>query len=118
MLFRSRFIGERGWLDIARDKMSASSNDLLREMQAPGKKIQLPLSKNHHENFFECVRTRAKPIADVELGHRTATVCNLGQIAMTLGRKLRWDPAKEEFVGDDMANRLRGRTMRAPWALI
>jgi predicted dehydrogenase len=113
-----RFIGERGWLDIARDKMSASSNDLLREMQAPGKKIQLPLSKNHHENFFECVRTRAKPIADVELGHRTATVCNLGQIAMTLGRKLRWDPAKEEFVGDDMANRFRGRTMRAPWALI
>ena len=37
---------------------------------------------------------------------------------MTLGRKLRWDPAKEEFVGDDMANRMRGRTMRAPWALI
>jgi predicted dehydrogenase len=113
-----RFVGERGWLDIARDKMSASSNELLREMQAPGKKIQLPLSKNHHENFFECVRTRARPIADVELGHRTTTVCNLGQIAMTLGRKLRWDPAKEEFVGDDMANRMRGRTMRAPWALI
>lgn len=113
-----RFIGERGWLDIARDKMSASSNDLLREMQAPGKKVQLPLSKNHHENFFECVRSRAKPIADVELGHRTTTVCNLGQIAMTLGRKLRWDPTKEEFVGDEMANRMRGRTMRAPWALI
>lgn len=112
-----RFVGERGWLDIARNKMSGSSNDLLREMQASGKKIQLPLSNNHHENFFECVRSRKKPIADVELGHRTATVCNLGQIGMVLGRKLRWDPAKEEFIGDEMANRLRGRAMRSPWAL-
>lgn len=113
----ARFVGERGWLDIARNKMSASSNDLLREMQAAGKKIQLPLSNNHHENFFACVRSRQRPIADVELGHRTTTVCNLGQISMVLGRKLRWDPAKEEFVGDDMANRLRGRAMRAPWSL-
>jgi hypothetical protein len=114
----SRFIGERGWLDISRGRMSASSPDLLREMQAPGKKIQLELSTNHHENFFECVRSRQRPIADVELGHRTTTVCNLGQIAMVLGRKLRWDPAKEEFLGDDMANRLRSRAMRSPWALI
>jgi hypothetical protein len=87
-------------------------------MQAAGKKIQLPLSNNHHENFFECVRSRKLPIADVGIGHRTTTVCNLGQIGMVLGRKLRWDPAKEEFIGDDMANRLRGRAMRSPWALI
>jgi predicted dehydrogenase len=113
----ARFIGERGWLDIARDRMSASDPNLLREMQAPNKKIQLPLSNNHHENFFDAVRTRKRPIADVELGHRTTTVCNLGHIAMVLGRTLRWDPAKEEFVGDDMANRLRGRAMRSPWSL-
>jgi hypothetical protein len=112
-----RFTGERGWLDIARNRMSASSPDLLREMQKPGGPIQLPLSNNHHENFFECIRTRARPIADVELGHRTTTVCNLGQIAITLGRKLRWDPVKEEFLDDDMANRLRGRALRSPWAL-
>ncbi len=113
-----RFVGERGWLDIARGKMSASDNALLREMQAPGKKIQLPLSNNHHENFLECVRSRKRPIADVELGHRTTTVCNLGQIAMVLGRKLRWNPANEEFIDDPGANTLRGRAMRAPWALI
>ncbi len=113
-----RFVGERGWLDISRGRMSGSDNDLLREMQASGKKIQLPLSNNHHENFFDSVRSRQRPIADVELGHRTTTVCNLGQIAMVLGRKLKWDPAKEEFVGDEMANRLRGRAMRAPWALV
>ena len=112
-----RFVGERGWLDIARDKMSASDNNLLREMQAPNKKIQLPLSNNHHDNFFECVRSRKRPIADVGLGHRTTTVCNLGQIGMVLGRKLQWDPVKEEFVNDDVANRLRTRAMRSPWSL-
>jgi len=111
-----RFVGERGWLDIARDKMSASDNNLLREMQAPNKKVQLELSNNHHDNFFACVRSRKRPIADVELGHRTTTVCNLGQIAMVLGRKLKWDPVKEEF-DDAMANRLRTRAMRSPWSL-
>jgi predicted dehydrogenase len=112
-----RFVGERGWLDIARDKMSASDNNLLREMQAPNKKVQLELSNNHHDNFFACVRSRKRPIADVGLGHRTTTVCNLGQIGMVLGRKLQWDPAKEEFVNDDVANRLRTRAMRSPWSL-
>ncbi|MBI5770673.1 MAG: Gfo/Idh/MocA family oxidoreductase [Verrucomicrobia bacterium] len=113
----SRFVGERGWLDISRGSMSASDNNLLREMQANKGAVKLELSNNHHENFFECIRTRKRPIADVELGHRTTTVCNLGQIAMVLGRKLKWNPAKEEFVGDDMANRLRTRAMRAPWSL-
>ena len=98
--------------------MNASDNNLLREVQAPDKPIQLTVSNNHHDNFFACVRSRQRAISDVEIGHRSATVCNLGQLAMTLGRKLRWDPAKEEFVGDDMANRLRARAMRAPWSLI
>jgi len=113
----ARFVGERGWLDIARDKMSASDNNLLREMQAPNKKVQLELSNNHHDNFFACVRSRQRPIADVGLGHRTTTVCNLGQIGMVLGRKLQWDPVNEAFVNDDFANRLRTRAMRSPWSL-
>jgi predicted dehydrogenase len=113
----ARFVGERGWLDIARDKMSASDNNLLREMQAPNKKVQLELSNNHHDNFFACVRSRQRPIADVGLGHRTTTVCNLGQIGMVLGRKLQWDPVNEAFVNDDVANRLRTRAMRSPWSL-
>ena len=112
-----RFTGERGWIDVSRNRMSASQPDLLREMQKPGKAIQLPLSNNHHENFLACVRSRERPIADVELGHRTTTVCNLGQIALVLGRPLQWDPAREEFVGDDTANRMRGRAMRSPWSL-
>ena len=98
--------------------MSASDPNLLREMQAPDKSVKVPSSKNHYENFFEAMRTRTRAIADVETAHRTTTVCNIDQIAMMLGRKLRWNPVKEEFVGDEMANRLRSRPMRAPWSLV
>lgn len=114
----SRFFGERGWLDIGYSKMSASDPNLLRELQAPNKRVQVPSSKNHYDDFFGAMRTRQRTIADAETAHRTTSVCNLGQIAMALGRKLRWDPAKEEFIGDEMANRLRSRPMRAPWSLV
>lgn len=113
----ARFFGERGWLDIGYSKMSASDPALLREMQAPNKRVQLPVSNNHYDNFFEAVRTRKLTVAPAEVAHRTTTVCNIGTIATALGRKLRWDPVKEEFVGDEMANRLRRRTMRGPWLL-
>ncbi|MHB1036214.1 MAG: Gfo/Idh/MocA family protein [Pirellulales bacterium] len=68
-------------------------------------------------NFLDSIRSRKDPIAPVNVGHRSATVCHLGNIAMLLKRKLRWDPAKEQFVGDDEANRMLGRAMRAPWRL-
>lgn len=113
----ARFIGERGWLDIGYAKMSASDPNLLREMQTAGKRIEVPASVNHYDNFFEAVRTRKGTIADAETAHRTTTVCNIGTIAMQLGRKLRWDPEKEEFVDDDTANRMRRRAMRSPWLL-
>ncbi|MCX6951858.1 MAG: hypothetical protein NTV51_06790 [Verrucomicrobia bacterium] len=113
----ARFIGERGWLDIGYAKMSASDPNLLREMQTAGKRLEFPSSDNHYDNFFSAIRTRRGTIADAETAHRTTTVCNLGTIAMALGRKVRWDPVKEEFIGDAMANRLRRRAMRAPWSL-
>ena len=113
----SRFVGERGWLDIARNKMSASSPDLLREMQAPSGKVQLELSNNHHDNFFSCVRSRRKPIADVEIGHRSATACHLGNIALRLKRKIRWDAAKEQMIDDSEAAAMVGRPYREPWKI-
>ncbi|MCJ7777426.1 MAG: hypothetical protein MUP16_03840, partial [Sedimentisphaerales bacterium] len=58
-----------------------------------------------------------EPIAPAEVGHRTATICHLANIAMLLQRKLKWDPAKESFVGDDVANRMLGRSSRSPWRL-
>ena len=67
------------------------------------------------DNFLACVRTRKEPAAPVEVGHRSATVCHLGVIAMRLGRKVRWDPSAERFIDDPEAERLAARAMRAPW---
>jgi myo-inositol 2-dehydrogenase / D-chiro-inositol 1-dehydrogenase len=71
----------------------------------------------HIRNFLDCVRSRKDPVATVEIGHRTNTTCCLSDIATRLKRNLQWDPAKEQFVGDDEANRMLARTMRAPWQL-
>ena len=86
----------------------------------PARKVAMPGYKGTggiQGDFIHCVKTRQKPFRDVEIAHRTATVCHLGNIAYWLGRPLRWDPVNEEFIGDDEANRMRSRPMRAPWTL-
>jgi predicted dehydrogenase len=72
----------------------------------------------HTRNFIECVRSRQKPAADVAIGHRSTIVAHLGNIAYRTGRKLRWDAAKEEIIGDPQASELLGRQARKPWDLI
>jgi predicted dehydrogenase len=72
----------------------------------------------HLTNFIECVRTRRKPVADIETGHRSSIVAHLGNIAYKTGRKLHWDGAKEEIAGDPDASTLMGRQARKPWDLI
>jgi predicted dehydrogenase len=69
----------------------------------------------HIRNFLECVKTRQRPVADIEEGHRTNTVCRLGNIAYRVGRKIRWDNTGERVVDDPEANRLVVGTYRAPW---
>jgi predicted dehydrogenase len=71
----------------------------------------------HVRNFLDCLRTRQKPIADVEVGHDSVSVCHLGNIAYRTGRVLKWDAVKEQVVGDPEANRLASREYRAPWKL-
>ena len=73
--------------------------------------------KNHMENFLRCVRTRQEPAAPVAVGHGSTAVCHVGNIAMMVGRKVKWDPAAERFVNDPEADRLLARAMRAPWHL-
>jgi hypothetical protein len=69
------------------------------------------------QNWLDCIKSREKPIADVEIGHRSATVCHLGNIARLVGRKLRWDPVKEEFQDDADANTYLDRVRRAGYEL-
>jgi predicted dehydrogenase len=69
----------------------------------------------HARNFLDCVKSRARPVADVEGGHRTATTCHLANISLRTGRKIRWDPAKEEILGDREASSMLERPYRKPW---
>lgn len=86
-----------------------------RESRPPG--AQGGLTKHHMRNFLDCVRTRNRPNADVEIGHRTAVFCHLGNISTRLGRTLHWQADSERFDSDDEANRLLERPYRGPWSL-
>jgi len=110
----ARFVGTDGWIAVDRDDIAASAPDLLRDAPAapmPG----VYRSTSHTGNFLECVRTRRRPICDIETAHRSATAVLLGGIALTLRRKLTWDPERELFPGDDEANRLLATAFRPPW---
>jgi hypothetical protein len=68
-------------------------------------------------NFLQCVKSRELPVADIEIGHRTTTACHLGNIALRLQQKLRWDGQQERFIANEEANRMLVRPYRAPWKL-
>ncbi len=72
---------------------------------------------DHFQNWVDCIRSRKEPTAPVEVGHRSTTLCNIGTIAMQLGRDLKWDPVKEVFPDDAEANRLLSTPCRAPWRI-
>jgi len=112
----AKFEGTDGWVHVDRGFLEASPPELLKEELGPGD-VHLHRSDNHHQNWLDCIKTREKPICDVEIGHRSVTVCHLANIAIRTGRKLRWDPAHERFVGDEEMNRWVSRPMRAPWHL-
>jgi predicted dehydrogenase len=110
------FEGEKGTIHVHRGKIESDPPELLKE-ELGADAVRLYVSKNHHANWLECVRRRKLPICDVEIGHRSATVCHLGNIAVRSGRKIAWDPAKEQVVGDEEAARMVARPYRAPWKL-
>jgi len=75
------------------------------------------VSRPHMQNWIDCIKTRQRPNADVEIGHRSISVCHLANIARQIGRHLRWDPEKEIFLGDDEANAYLDRPRRKGWEL-
>jgi predicted dehydrogenase len=111
------FQGTRGTVWVSRDDHLETDPPELATRALRGEEVHLYASDNHHTDFFTSVRTRQRPIADVEIGHRSATVCHLNVIASQLGRAIRWDPAQEEIVGDAVAARLLDRPRRAGYAL-
>jgi predicted dehydrogenase len=112
----TRFEGSEGWVFVTRGKLDAEPKSLVTSTIAPDG-IHLYSSNDHKQDFLDCIKTRKDPICSAEVGHRSSTVCHLGNIAMLLDRPLKWDPQKEQFIGDDEANRMRQRPARAPWCL-
>jgi len=111
-----RFDGDRGWIFVTRDEITASDPAILRQ-EAAENEIRLYQSGNHMKDYLECMRTRKDPVAPVEVGHRSNTICILAHIAMKLGRKLRWDPQAERFLDDDEANGRLDYPHRKPWTI-
>ncbi len=112
----AEFHGPDGSVRVNRGFLDTTPPELMRRALTPGE-IRLYASNNHYADFLKCIRTRQKPICDVEIGARSVTVCHLGNIAYWLGRPLKWDPVKEEIIGDPEAARWLDRPSRAPYVL-
>jgi predicted dehydrogenase len=110
------FEGEKGTIHVDRRVLESDPAGIVKEPLGE-KDVHLYPSGGHHANWLECIKTRKLPICDAEIGHRSATVCHLGNIAVRLGRAIKWDPAKEEIVGDADAAKMLSRPYRAPWKL-
>ena len=108
------FHGSDGVLYVGRDGFWTKPESIARDPIGPAD-IRLYKSNNHHGNWLDCIRTRKKCVADVEIGARSATICHLGNIACELRQELEWDPVAERFTSNIKANSLLSRPMRSPW---
>jgi predicted dehydrogenase len=112
------FVGDKGKIEINRNKLAANPPELIRDAPPPADKSEYAsVAHEHIRNWVHCMRTREKPVAHAEIGHRATVICQLINICRELGRKLTWDPVKEEFQGDDEANKLRSRPRRQGYEL-
>ena len=106
------FIGEKGKIDLARARVRSNPPEIAAEITKHAGRNQ-----DHVENWLDCIQTGDRPAADVEIGHRSATVCHLGNIARWTGRRLHWDPVKETFPDDAAACAYLDRERRKPYLL-
>lgn len=114
--FAVRFIGGKGTIDISRDFLDSNPANIATAVLG-GNAIRLYKSNNHYQDWLDCIKTGREPVADVETGHRTSSVCSLANIAYWLRRPLNWDPVTERFVNDPEADALLSPAIRAPWKL-
>lgn len=120
MLDNVTFVGTKGRVGMSYGRLSTTEPDELIHDKIGPDEIHLyesPPEGHMRGDFLRSIRTHKRPGADIEIGHRTVTVAHLAHIAYQLGRALKWDPHKEQFIGDDEANRMCCRSMRGPWRL-
>lgn len=114
--FGGIFVGEEGWVTSLSTggPIEGGPDGLFERMKLTTREVNIG-DNNHHANWFDCIRTRRQPSCSEEIGHRGASLGHLTILGYKLQRPLRWDPVKEEFLGDDAANRLLSRSNRSPW---
>lgn len=110
-----QFIGSEGKIEISRGFLRTFPNEKLAKTELKETDKRVYFSDNHYQDWMKAIRTRQRPISDVETGHRTASMCNLANIAYELQRPLKWDPKKEKFDNDEYANAMRTRAIRGRW---
>lgn len=128
-----KFVGSDGWIFVSRGGETVTGSDPGAKLKDPKAlaasdpkiitsvigpdEIHLPVSKDHHGNWLECVKSRQQPIAPVEVAHRACSACLLHHTAMKTKRKLFWDPVRERFKNDDEANTMLSRPQRWPYVI-
>jgi predicted dehydrogenase len=110
------FVGSGGVIYVDRGKLQSIPGDLFKT-PLTDKDAKLYDATNHRRNWIECVKSRKETICPAEVGHRTSTVCQLGNIGYWVRRALKWDPVKEQFIDDKGANKLVDRELRGDWKL-
>jgi hypothetical protein len=115
------FTGSEAKIEINRNKFTTNPPDFVQDPPDPAEAEPWEgpgwIARPHIQNWLDCIQTRARPNADVEIGHRSITICHLVNICRQLGRRLRWDPDREEFPGDEEANAYVDRPRRKGWEL-
>ncbi len=112
------FVGDKGKIEINRNRLASNPPELIKDAPTPADRSEYDsIAEGHLRNWADCIRSREKPVAHAEVGHRTQVICHLVNICRELGRRLKWDPVAEEFAGDEEANALRTRPRRKGYEL-
>ena len=106
-----RFIGEDGTMDVSRQYLETTPGEILTDM---GVDVEMVFKNNgnHYQNWIDAIKSRKQPLCDVETGHRSASICNIANITYELREPLDWDPAREKFTNNRLANKMRKRKPR------
>lgn len=110
------FEGSDATLYVDRNKMECTKEEILKEPLTK-EDSSIIVADNHKKNWLEAIRGNKKTLCPAEVGHRSASICHLGNIGYRVGKPLEWDPVKETFTNNQEANKLLFREYRAPWKL-
>jgi len=111
-----QFNGTEGKIEVSRSFLESDIEGLV-DRKIGENEQRVYFSDNHYQDWIDCIKTRKQPICPAETGHRTASICNISNIAYQLGRSLTWNPRKENFKGDKEANKRRGKEYRKGYEL-